>query len=68
MHERYHMSFEATGVYVAGSNRLLKVEFEGTAGVAPVGDSEPGRPILPGEGRVEIGGAAPLGKVTYPDP
>ncbi|MBI2865432.1 MAG: hypothetical protein HYX94_12835 [Chloroflexi bacterium] len=73
------LGFQATGVYVAGSNRLLKVEFAGTAGVAPVVEGAPGNGSaspsdpsnpdrsVPGQGRAGLEGASPLGKVTYRD-
>jgi len=51
------LGFEAEGIYVASGDHMLRVEFAGTSGVAPVADRK-----LSGDGK-----AQPLGRVTYPD-
>ena len=51
------LGFQAEGVYVAAGDHMLRVEFAGASGVAPVPDRMPS-----GDGQ-----AQPLGRVTYPD-
>jgi len=50
------LGFQPDGVYVVGSDRMLKVTFAGATGVAPVADQPPSSDGL----------AQPLGQVTYP--
>jgi hypothetical protein len=50
------LGFSPDGVYVVGSDRMLKVTFAGATGVAPVADQPPS----------SDGPAQPLGQVTYP--
>ena len=51
------LGFQAEGVYVAAGDHMLRVEFAGASGVAPVADRIPS-----GDGQ-----AQPLGRVTYAD-
>ncbi len=51
------LGFQAEGVYVASGDHMLRVEFAGTSGVAPVADQMPS-----GDGQEQ-----PLGRVTYAD-
>ena len=51
------LGFQDEGVYVASGDHMLRVEFAGTSGVAPVADRTPS-----GDGQ-----AQPLGRVTYAD-
>ena len=51
------LGFQNDGIYVAAGDHMLRVEFAGTPGVAPVSDRMPS----------EDGQAQPLGRVTYPD-
>jgi hypothetical protein len=50
------LGFEDQGVYVAGSDHMLRVDFADTTGVAPVSDQPEAR----------HGQSQPLGQVTYP--
>ena len=50
------LGFQPDGVYVVGSDHMLKVTFAGASGVAPVADQPPSSDGL----------AQPLGQVTYP--
>jgi hypothetical protein len=51
------MGFQAEGVYVAAGNHMLKVEFIGSSGLAPVASDMP----------AEDGKTQPLGQVIYTD-
>ena len=51
------LGFQAEGVYVAAGDHMLRVEFAGASGVAPVSDQMPS-----GDGQ-----AQPLGRITYAD-
>jgi hypothetical protein len=50
------LGFQAQGVYVVGSDHMVKVEFADTAGVAPLADQPPSSQSQ----------SQPLGRVTYP--
>ncbi|MBI2863145.1 MAG: SBBP repeat-containing protein [Chloroflexi bacterium] len=65
------LGFEAGGVYMAGGDHLLRVEFVGTAGVTPVADQPTADAASPPPDRLGLGdrvglsSSPPLGKVTY---